>query len=124
KGLLNDRAYAAQAASSLARRGTSRYSIAGKLAQKGVDRELVSQTISDLDADGEASELAAACALVRRKRMGPYRPADKRADFRDKDLASLARAGFRLDLARRVLRAKDIEALERLARGADSDGDV
>jgi regulatory protein len=119
KGLLNDRAYAAQAASSLARRGASRYSIAGKLAQKGVDNDLVTQTIAALDEEGEATELAAACALARRRRLGPYRAPEKRADFREKDLASLARAGFRLDLARRVLRAKDVEALERLARGEE-----
>ena len=121
KGLLNDRAYAAQAASSLARRGASRFKIAGKLAQKGVDNDLVTQTIAALDEDGDASELAAACALVRRRRLGPYRAPDKRADFREKDLASLARAGFRLDLARRVLRAKDVEALERLARGVEDE---
>jgi regulatory protein len=121
KGLLNDRAYAAQAASSLARRGASRYSIAGKLAQKGLESELVTQTIADLNEEGEATELASACALVRRRRMGPYRTPEKRADFRDKDLASLARAGFRLDLARRVLGVKDVEALERLARGEDDD---
>jgi len=121
KGLLNDRAYAAQAASSLAQRGASRYSIAGKLAQKGVDNDLVTQAIAELDEEGGSSELAAACALVRRRRLGPYRAPDKRADFREKDLASLARAGFSLDLARRVLRAKDVEALEQLARGADDD---
>lgn len=119
KGLLNDRAYAAQAAASLARRGASRFSIAGKLAQKGVDKELATRAIADLDEEGGASELAAACALVRRRRLGPYRAPGKRAEFRDKDLASLARAGFRLDLARRVLRAPDIEALERLARGEE-----
>ena len=121
KGLLNDRAYASQAASSLARRGASRFKIAGKLAQKGVDSDLVTQTIAGLDEEGGASELAAACALVRRRRLGPYREAEKRAEFRDKDLASLARAGFRLDLARRVLRAKDVAALERLARGAEDE---
>ena len=121
KGLLNDRAYAAQAASSLAQRGASRYSIAGKLAQKGVANDLVTQAIAELDEEGGSSELAAACALVRRRRLGPYRAPDKRPDFREKDLASLARAGFSLDLARRVLRAKDVEALERLARGADDD---
>lgn len=121
KGLLNDRAYAAQAASSLARRGASRYSIAGKLGQKGVDNELVAQTIAGLDEEGGVSELAAACALARRRRLGPYRTPDKRADFREKDLASMARAGFSLNLARRVLRAKDVEALERLARGAEDE---
>jgi len=122
KGLLNDRAYAAQAASSLARRGASRFSIAGKLAQKGVDKALVMEAIGVLDEEGGASELAAACALVRRRRLGPYRAPGKRAEFREKDFASLARAGFGLDLARRVLRAKDVEALERLARGEEELG--
>jgi len=120
KGLLNDRAYAAQAAASLARRGRSRFLIAGKLAQKGIEGELVTETIAELDAEGGASELAAACALVRRRRLGPYRAPDKRAQYREKDLASLARAGFGIALARRVLKAQDVEALERLARGADS----
>lgn len=117
-GLLDDRAYAAQAAASLARRGASRFSIAGKLAQKGVDPELAAEAIAALD-EGGASELAAACALVRRRRLGPYRPPGKRAEWRQKDLASLARAGFGLGLARRVLRAPDVEALERLAGGEE-----
>lgn len=117
-GLLDDRAYAAQAAASLARRGASRYAIAGKLAQKRVEADLVAEAVATLD-EGGASELAAACALVRRRRLGPYREPGKRAEWRQKDLASLARAGFALDLARRVLKAADVEALERLARGDD-----
>lgn len=120
-GLLNDRAYAEQKAASLQRRGTSRFSIAGKLVQKGVASELVSDALGTLEESG-ASELAAACALVRRRRLGPYRAPGKRAEFGQKDLASLARAGFGLDLARRVLKAPDVEALERLARGEDESG--
>jgi regulatory protein len=119
KGLLDDRAYAAMTASSLARRGRSRFLIAGKLAQKGVDSEMVEAAIETLDEDGGSTELAAACALVRRKRLGPYRAAGKREEWQQKDLASLARAGFRLDLARRVLKASTIEALEAMARGED-----
>jgi regulatory protein len=117
-GLLNDRAYAEQMAASLARRGGSRFSIAGKLAQKGVEAELVAAAMAALE-EGGASELAAACALIRRRRFGPYRAPGKRADYRQKDLASLARAGFGLSLARRVLKVPDVEALERLARGED-----
>jgi len=118
-GLLDDRAYAAQAAASLARRGASRFSIGGKLGQKGVARELIKTTIEALD-EGGSSELAAACALVRRRRLGPYRRAGARAQWRQKDLATLARAGFGLDLARRVLEARTIEALETLARGDEN----
>jgi regulatory protein len=115
-GLLDDRAYAAQTAASIARRGGSRYAIGGKLAQKGVPAELVKDALQGLDETAE-SEIAAAAAFARRRRLGPYRAADRRAPSRQKDLASLARAGFRLGLARRVIDAPDIEALEALARG-------
>jgi regulatory protein len=118
-GLLNDKTYAAQAAVSLARRGRSRFSIGGKLAQKGVETELVKEAIKGLEEEG-ATEIAAACALVRRRRMGPYRLPDRRLEWKQKDLATLARAGFRLDLARRVLAAADVTALEALAKGEDS----
>ncbi len=115
-GLLDDRAYAAQAAASLARCGASRFSIGGKLAQKGIAAELVKETLAALD-EGGSSEIVAACALVRRRRLGPYRAAGGAAEWRRKDLATLARAGFGLDIARRVLAVRDIAELEALARG-------
>jgi regulatory protein len=120
-GLLDDAAYAAQKAASLRRRGSSRYGIRGKLAVKGIDAELIDATLARLD-DGEGSgDLAAACALVRRRRLGPYRPPGAQAEHRRKDLAALARAGFSLDVARRVLAASDGEAVEALARGEEPD---
>jgi regulatory protein len=118
-GLLDDAAYAAQQAASLRRRGTSRYGIRGKLAVKGIDAELIGATLERLDDEGGSGDLAAACALVRRRRLGPYRPQEAQAEHRRKDLATLARAGFSLDVARRVLAAADIAAVEALARGED-----
>jgi regulatory protein len=46
--------------------------------------------------------MAAAHALARRKRLGPYRTGD-RAAFREKDLAAFARAGFGFAIARRIV---------------------
>lgn len=115
-GLLDDRAYAAQKAASLRRRGTSRYALRGKLALKGVAGALIDATLA---AEGGESELAAACALVRRRRLGPLRAPGERAAHRQKDLAALARAGFGLDLARRVLGVEDEDALAALERGKD-----
>jgi regulatory protein len=122
-GLLDDAAYAAQKAASLRRRGTSLYGLRGKLAVKGVDAELIGATLERLDAEGRSGDLAAACALVRRRRLGPYRPQGAQAEHRRKDLAALARAGFSLDIARRVLAARDAEAAEALARHASSGED-
>lgn len=116
-GLLDDRAYAAQQAASLVRRGASRFSVAGKLAQKGIPPALVKEALAALAGESEVSELAAACALVRRRRLGPYRRGEATPERQKKELATLARAGFSLDLARRVLAAPDIDAIEALARG-------
>jgi regulatory protein len=116
-GLIDDRLYATQKAASLSRRGTSRYAIKGKLAQKGVGKDLIDVALDELDDADGASELAAACALARRRRLGPYRPVEERVAQRRKDLATYARAGFSLDVARRVLDAPDPQALEALARG-------
>ena len=116
-GLLDDAAYAAQKAASLRRRGTSRYGIRGKLAVKGVDAALIGTTLERLDDEQGAGDLSAACALIRRRRLGPYRPKEAQAAHQRKDLATLARAGFSLDVARRVLAAADADAVEALARG-------
>lgn len=118
-GLLDDRRFAEAQAQSLQRRGNSRRRIRQRLAAKGVDRDFVDGALETMEPEGETSELAAACVLARRRRLGPYRTAGKRAEFRQKDLATLARAGFSLDTARRVLAARDPEALERLMRGEE-----
>jgi regulatory protein len=117
-GLIDDAAYAASQAASLARRGSSRQAIRFRLTQKGVADAVIGAALVLLDEDG-AGELAAACALVRRRRLGPLRPLPARALFRDRDLGVLARAGFGLDLARRVLTARDAAELDEMAREKD-----
>lgn len=105
-GLLDDAGYARMKAESLHRRGASTRAIREKLAGKGVARDHVDDA---LDHVGEAVEgevdLAAALALARRRRLGPYRAPEVRAAHRDKDLAALGRAGFAYDVARRVIDA-------------------
>jgi len=120
-GLLDDGHYAEHRAAGLARGGASRYRIRGKLMQKGVARDAIERAIVTLDDRGEGSEREAAAALIRKKRLGPYRAAEARAASRQKDVAALARAGFALDLARRLLGAPDVAALEEMAR-EDQDG--
>src|SRR5579863_5436220 len=115
-GLLDDAAYASQQAASLRRRGKSRYGIRGKLVVKGVAAEIIDSTIETLDREPGEGDLAAACALVRRRRLGPFRSEGARIEYRRKDLATLARAGFSLDVARRVLSVSDAAALDALAR--------
>ncbi|HXQ51340.1 MAG TPA: RecX family transcriptional regulator [Stellaceae bacterium] len=113
--LLDDGAYAAQQAASLHRRGVSAAGIRFRLREKGVDDAHVRAALAELGVPA-ASELEAACALARRRRLGPFRPAASRAAAHDRDLGVLARAGFGFDVARRVLAARDEAALDRLAR--------
>ena len=115
--LLDDGGYAEMQAARLARAGASHLKIRGWLMQKGLSRAAIDRAIASLGERGGASELTAACAFLRRRRLGPYRPPQDRPSFREKDLAALTRAGFAPNLARKLLAAADIAALERMARG-------
>ena len=54
----------------------------------------------------------AANIYARKRRLGPYRLDEKRKERRNRDLASLARAGFRYDDAKNVIDAVSVVALE------------
>lgn len=110
-GLLDDGLYAEGRARSLAGRGVSGRRIRQKLVEKGVDEATAARAASRaVEEDG--GELAAAARYARRRRIGPFRDADLRANMRQRDLAALARQGFPPDIALRVVDAADPEALE------------
>jgi len=111
-GILNDGAYAAARAGTLHRRGASARKIRASLMQKGVAGDDIEAALTTLRDEAGDPELAAAITLARRRRLGPYRPETDREARREKDLAALARAGFGYDIARTVIEASDIEALE------------
>lgn len=110
-GLLDDAAYARLRAESLHRQGASRRLTRAKLAAKGVGAEDVEGALDALSEETPSPDLAAACNYARRRRLGPWRNAD-RAAHRDRDLAALGRQGFGYDVARTVVDAKDRDALE------------
>ncbi|TWB22562.1 regulatory protein [Nitrospirillum amazonense] len=111
-GLLNDRVYAEGRVASLHRRGGSTRTIRQKMAAKGVDADLVDAALGELardlgDAEEGSTDLRAAHAYARRRRLGPFRLEAEREAKRDKDLAALARAGFDFDTAARIVDATD-----------------
>jgi regulatory protein len=112
-GLLDDRAYAEAKSASLHRRGASSRAIAAKLGAQGLERGLIAAALSQ-----NGDDLEAAASLARRRRLGPFRPEATRDANRQKDLATLARAGFSRSVAERVLRAEDPAALEAALAGA------
>ena len=99
-GAVNDTTYAESRAVSLRRAGRSRRAVTAHLAAKGVSSEIARAAVPNDD----ASELAAALVLARRRRLGPFRVGAKpdAAGYR-KELAVLARAGFPQAVASRAL---------------------
>ncbi|SNB70534.1 regulatory protein [Arboricoccus pini] len=102
-GLLDDAAYAAARARSLARRGRSPGHIALALRQRGLGRAEIESGLASLAAEDEDPALSSARVLARRKRLGPYRPEAERAAWHARDLARLMRAGFDYGTARLAL---------------------
>jgi regulatory protein len=112
-GLLDDRVYAEAKSASLHRRGASSRAIAAKLSAQGLERDLITAALSQ-----NGDELEAAAALARRRRLGPFRPEATRDANCQKDLATLARAGFSRRVAEQVLQAEDPAALDEALAGA------
>jgi len=107
-GVLNDTAFAEMKTRSLNRRGGSRRQIAAKLAASGVPQAERARAIATLEADRPDAEYAAAIAYAKRRRLGAFRAkADPSPERRRKDLGSMARAGFAMDVARRALRGEE-----------------
>ena len=115
-GVIDDKAFAQTKARSLHRRGTSSRLTRQKLKMAGVDGDTLDEAMEGLDVELDVTpaqrELRAAAALARRRRLGPYRPAEDRKDHRPRDLATMARAGFAYDVAKKVIDAKDPDSLD------------
>jgi regulatory protein len=118
-GLIDDRRYAEAKAASLHRRGGSRRAISARLAQRGVSGPLIAATLQALTDEAGDTDLVAACAFIRRRRLGAYRVVAGRPANLEKDMAALARAGFSFEIARKVLACMDIAAVETLATEDD-----
>lgn len=105
-GFLDDRLYARARARELRLRGASARLVRARLREKGVDEDLIAESLAEVDeentGDGDG-ELSAAWALARRRRLGAFRTAGDRAARRERDLAALSRAGFSYDVARQVV---------------------
>lgn len=97
-GVVDDAAYARSKAGGLIRRGASERTILSKLRQKGVDADTAKASLPE----GGIDEAAQARRLAQRKRLGPYRDKPD-PDKRQRDIASLARAGFSYRIAADII---------------------
>lgn len=103
-GLLDDARFAESRGNALLRRGSPLRGVRLHLAARGVEAEVIETALAELaglaGTTPEELDRAAALAYARRRRLGPFRDPAARAAFRQRDLAAMARAGFRLALAR------------------------
>jgi regulatory protein len=121
-GLLDDEIYAITKARSLHRRGASSRAIHAKLVAKGVDKSAIQKALVALEGEDPDPEFTAAITFARQRRIGPfrrgprsgtaaedYKPEDQKV--REKELASMGRAGFCFDMARRIVDAESEKLL-------------
>ena len=115
-GVIDDKAFAQTKARSLHRRGTSSRLTRQKLKMAGIGNDTLDEAMEGLDIELDVTpaqrEQRAAAALARRRRLGPYRAAEDRTVHRLRDLATMARAGFAYDVAKKVIDAKDPDSLD------------
>jgi regulatory protein len=101
-GAVDDRKFAEGTARIRRERGGSRRAIEMVLRQKGLPEADIAHALHEAAEEGH-TDLTAAHALARRRRLGPYRPPEERAERRQKDLMALARAGFDFGTAMKVI---------------------
>lgn len=111
-GLLNDKAFAEARAKSLHGRGLPARTIKLRLARKGVEAGDVDEALASLKTEHEEPEFEAAVIFARKRCLGPYRDSGNRRAMRQKDMAAMARTGFSHDMARTVIDAESVDALE------------
>lgn len=99
-GYLNDERLAEQQADALRRAGKSTRAIRFKLQTKGLKAQ--ADTASRRGNDDDAI-----WQFAKRKKLGPFTRTGNRAELRQKQLATLARAGFAFALAKKVVDAAE-----------------
>ena len=112
-GYVDDAGFAKMRSGSLLRRGYGARRIAQDLNAAGIDQE-----IREDCAPGEGAARRSALALARKKGLGPYTrglgPEDALDPaLREKQVASLLRAGHAMPVARALLALRDVDDAER-----------
>jgi regulatory protein len=107
-GLIDDARLARHLVSSWRERGLSARAIQARLVGKGVPSRVVEAAITELAQDPQqrGSELDAAVAFAKRRRLGCFGPSAVDRAAQRRDLARMARAGFDFDVALRALNVR------------------
>ena len=121
-GYLDDDAFAQSQARSHRRQGRSQRDIRFRLRQHKLDDTIIDAALDEADQQAADGELLAAFLFARRRRLGPfncrqYDDAKNRQAViqrQQRQLGSLARAGFTMAISRTVIELEDVDAAEML----------
>lgn len=117
-GYIDDAGFAQGRQDSLLRRGYGARRVAEALGQDGIAADL-----RDALRPGESQLRAAALAMARKRRFGPFASDPPDRERREKQVAAMLRAGHSLDFAREMVNAASVEAAEEWAREQDDADD-
>jgi len=121
-GYLDDDAFAQNQACTHRRQGRSKLGIRQRLRQHRLDDTIIDAALDAADQHATNGELLAACRFARRRRLGPFdgRQHDDSKNYQavmqrqQRQLGSLARAGYTMAISRTVIGLEDIDAAEML----------
>lgn len=101
-GALDDARIAESSAAAMRASGKSASAISARLRARGIDADTVDAEVTKVTR--ETDDLAAAMTFARKRGIGPFRASDEaRKAHREKDLATLGRAGYGYAVAKRVI---------------------
>jgi regulatory protein len=103
---IDDSRYADGKTLTMLRRGQSSRKVRAYLASKGVNASTINAALSAATESLGDADLEAAQAYALRRRFGPFRTQEASAETKQKELAALGRAGFRYDIARKIVEAE------------------
>lgn len=119
--LINDPRFARRLAEQLKNRGDARVIVERKLARRDLSHPVIREATAAVFTSAR-DELTAACAYLRRRRLGPCRRDGEKNDEdpkrRQRDYAAMIRAGFGFDVTRQILECRSLEELELLEEEA------
>ena len=100
---INDKFYSDSKAKSMIQRGNSINKIRNYLIGKGINNELIKDTVNKIQDENSDQDFFSAIKICKKKRIGPARVEDNRLLFYKKDISVLARNGFDFETSKKVM---------------------
>ena len=100
---INDKFYSDSKAKSMIQRGNSLNKIRNYLISKGINNELIKDTVNKIQDENSDQDFFSAIKICKKKRIGPARTEDNRLLFYKKDISLLARNGFDFQTSKKIM---------------------